>query len=409
MTLRLTMLPAGEGDALWLQWGPDHDRRQMLVDMGVHATGRAWRSRIEAMPVAQRGFDLLVVTHVDTDHIYGVLSALADAESIEGFEFRDVWFNGWAHLRGEAVAPFVAPDDDAEAALRSDALIHMFGNDLESYGGRQGEEFSIWLRQQPWNREFHGGPVVRPENAAGPTIELAHDLRMTVLGPTQTQLEALQRDWRKAVADALKKGSLDAEDVTPDLVPAGLESLGRRRPHAPRLNSAHALEDLANTPFESDTTRANGSSIALMLEYGGDRLLLASDAQPAGLVDALGYLYPEGAPDVTAFKLPHHGSRKNVSRELVEAVRCKHWLISTNGVKHYHPDAAAIARVLHYGQGPEGATEPASLFFNEPSTFNGWWDRWRTDFEYQTFRGNSTDGLALEISNGSVEEIVGRD
>ena len=92
MTMRLTMLPAGEGDALWLQWGPEHDRRQLIIDMGVHATGRAWRTRIEGMPRSQREFELLVVTHVDTDHIYGVLSALVDAEPIDGFRFKDVWF-----------------------------------------------------------------------------------------------------------------------------------------------------------------------------------------------------------------------------------------------------------------------------------------------------------------------------
>jgi hypothetical protein len=401
--MRLTMLPAGEGDALWLQWGPRGDQKQLIIDMGVHATGRAWCKRIEGMPRAQREFELLVVTHVDTDHIYGVLSALVDAEPIDGFRFKDVWFNGWTHLRGKSVAPFTPPDADRESALRSDALTHMFGSDLESYGGRQGEEFSIWLRQQPWNLAFQGGAVVRPENTSGPTITLAHDLKLTVLGPTTSQLQALQKDWRNAVKEALKKGHLDADDVDAELVPDDLEPMGRRKPRAPRLDSELSLKKLANREFKSDVTTANGSSIALMVEYNGDKVLCTGDAHPEGIIQALGSLYPDRPPDLCAFKLPHHGSQNNVSRELIEAVRCNHWLVSTNGVKHYHPDAAAIARVLQYGRPPQGELRQPVLLFNEPSSFNGWWTNadWCRSFGYETHHGTATDGLTIEIVNGT--------
>ena len=316
-------------------------------------------------------------------------------------------FNGWTHLRGGSVEPFVTPDTAPAAALRSDALTHMFGSDLESYGGRQGEELSIWLRRQAWNLAFQGGAVARPENASGPTITLAHGLKLTVLGPTTTQLQALQKDWRKAVKDALKKGTLDPDDVDADLVPADLEPMGRRKPRAPRLNSPLALKKLANSTFKSDTTTANGSSIALMVEYGGDKVLCTGDAHPDGLVKALDALYPDERPELCAFKLPHHGSKNNVSRDLIEAVRCNHWLVSTNGVKHYHPDAAAIARVLHYSKPPAGETGKSILLFNEPSTFNGWWTKssWCTEFGYETHRGTKTDGLTIEIANGATRVV----
>ncbi len=395
MSLLLTMLPAAEGDALWIQWGPDTDRRQMIVDMGVHATGRAWQERLQAMPVADRKFDLLVLTHVDTDHIYGFLSGMVDPDPLTGFEFEDVWFNGWAHLKGES-APIVAADRDAEARRR------LLGDDLEPYGGRQGEQASIWLRDQPWNAAFTGGPVVRPAEGVGPTIELAHKLTLTVLGPTQQQLSALKNDWRKAVKKALESGALDPSEVAPDLAPPGLEPMGRRPPTKPSLESATELQSLADRSFQSDETKANGSSIVLMLEYGNDRVLLAGDAHPAGLVSALGHAYPDGPPDISAFKLPHHGSQKNVSRELIESVRCNHWLVSTNGVKHYHPDAAAIARVLVYGEAPATAAEVPALFFNEPSTYNQWWNGWRAKFHYRTFCGTEAAGLTLKIEEGVV-------
>lgn len=402
MSMRLTMLPAGEGDAFHLQWGPNDDRRQLLIDMGVRATGRDLRDRIKAMQSTERHFDLLVVTHVDTDHIYGVLSALVDAEPIDGFDFGDVWFNGWTHLNGDSAGPFVPSDQDPAGHLLADARNHMFGTDLESYGGRQGEEFSIWLRQQPWNLAFQGGPVVCPDDAPGPTIALAHGLTLTVLGPTSSQLAALKPEWRKAVADALKKGTLDRDEVHSDLVPADLEPMGRKKPGKPRLESARQLQKLADTRFTSDTAAANGSSIALLAQYQGDSVLFAGDAHPEGLVEALGRLGQGDPPKLSAVKLPHHGSKNNVSRELVEAVTCRHWLISTNGIKHYHPDAEAIARVLQYGQHADADSEKTVLLFNEPSTFNRWWgdEDWQRRFDYEARYGDKTRGLTVEIAQG---------
>lgn len=401
------MLAAGEGDALHLQWGPASDRRQLIVDMGVHATGRAWRDRLVRLPVAQRRFELLVITHVDTDHIYGVLSALVDAEPIEGFEFADIWFNGWTHLLGGRIEPFQPPPTDAEAALVADARTHMFGSDLEAYGGGQGEQFSIWLRRQPWNLAFGGQAVVRPNNGVGPRIQLDHGLEITVLGPTSTQLEALQGDWRTAVAEALRKGALARDEVHEDLVPTDLEPMGRRKPRKPRLSSRSDLKRLANRTFRSDDRAANGSSIALLVDYAGESLLLTGDAHPEGLVDALGFLFADEPPNITACKLPHHGSQKNVSRALVEAIRCNHWLISTNGIKHYHPDAAAIARVLRYARPPTGSERSPVLLFNEPSVYNRWWsdEQWIERFGYRAFYGEKGVGLSLEVSAGEVRMV----
>ncbi|MCC6525968.1 MAG: hypothetical protein IT373_25200 [Polyangiaceae bacterium] len=402
--MKLTMLPAGEGDALWLEWGPRDDRRKMLVDLGVDATGKALRARLEALPREQRCFDLLVVTHVDTDHINGVLSAFVHAEPLDGLAFGDVWFNGWTHLEGSTVAALDRRRLRDGAALVSDARTHVFGDDHEPYGGKQGEEFSVWLRRQPWNRAFGGAAVARPDGTLGRTVELAHGLRLTVLGPTTRRLAELMPKWKQEVAAALQKGQLDPNDVAPVLVPAGLEPMGRKRPSAPKVDSADKLETLAESSSQGDTSPPNGSSITLLLEYEKVRLLLAGDAFPADVVAALRLVDAPARPRFTAVKLPHHGSQNNVSRELVEAVECRHWLFSSNGAKHYHPDAQAVARVIRYAS----PTHPV-LHFNEPSHFNGWWDRddWRATHGYETRYGTATDGHTIALSRaGNVVKQV---
>src|SRR5688572_27569381 len=92
--LQLNVLPARQGDALWLRWGAGALTHQMLVDMGTTAVGRSVRQRILGLPVPDRVFELLVISHVDGDHIGGVLSGVVDPEPIAGLRFRDVWFNG---------------------------------------------------------------------------------------------------------------------------------------------------------------------------------------------------------------------------------------------------------------------------------------------------------------------------
>src|SRR5215510_8788689 len=89
---RIHFFPAQQGDAIWIEYGNAGKPSRILIDAGTPATAAAVRARIEGLPKDERHFDLLVVTHVDTDHIGGVLKLLSDLP--EGTVFDDVWFNG---------------------------------------------------------------------------------------------------------------------------------------------------------------------------------------------------------------------------------------------------------------------------------------------------------------------------
>ena len=45
-------------------------------------------------------------------------------------------------------------------------------------------------------------------------------------------------------------------------------------------------------------------------------------------------------------KISHHGSRKNTSNELLELIKCRKFLISTDGKQHYHPDKESLSRII---------------------------------------------------------------
>lgn len=69
---RLDMLPAREGDCLILTYGDTASPRRVMIDTGRKGTYRDIKKSLAAIPPALREFELLIVSHVDRDHIEGV-------------------------------------------------------------------------------------------------------------------------------------------------------------------------------------------------------------------------------------------------------------------------------------------------------------------------------------------------
>ena len=66
------------------------------------------------------------------------------------------------------------------------------------------------------------------------------------------------------------------------------------------------------------------------------------------------------------FKLSHHGSRANVTQELMRAIQAGHYVFSTNGAQFGHPNDEAVARVI------VGSKRP-TLWFNYATERNQRW------------------------------------
>lgn len=353
------MLPAGHGDCLWIEYGDPARPRRVLIDGGASGTyKRALRPKLLALPEGERRFELLVVTHVDADHIAGVLDLLQDGEV--GFAAGDIWFNGYRHLPDEA------PD---------------------SLGAVQGERLTALLTRPgvSWNGAFGRGAVVVPEQGALPRVELPGGLALTLLSPTPQKLAELKPQWEKEC----RRAGLDPAQAMPEetATAEGFELLG-----------VPDVDALANQPFSEDAAEANGSSVALLAEFDGRSLLLAADAHPGVLTASIGRIGPprldaRGRLAVDACKLPHHASKANVSRPLLAALSCPQYLFSSNGAYFRHPDPQAVARVIKWG-----GRQP-SLTFNYRSPYTEAWAskplRERHGYSV-TYPAPRSEGVAVE-------------
>lgn len=87
----VTALPAACGDCLIVEYRSPAGDHRVLIDGGLNSKYDIGLGKyLLASDEEPTRFDVVVVTHVDRDHIDGVIRALRD----EHLQADDIWFNG---------------------------------------------------------------------------------------------------------------------------------------------------------------------------------------------------------------------------------------------------------------------------------------------------------------------------
>jgi beta-lactamase superfamily II metal-dependent hydrolase len=322
------LLPARQGDAVLVSWGdgtgPTH---WLLVDGGPVIAYDAVSARLAELAAAGGRLDLLVLSHVDRDHVEGLVLLTNDAAV--DLPVDEVWYNGYRQLTDEL-------------------------------GAAQGEILGAIInhRRLRWNHAFNGRAIRRPATGRLPTRELPGGLRLTVLAPAQESLATLRDVWERECAEAgLTAGSV--EDAVAELK--------RRRdlktPGSSYLSGSADIDirELARRRTGADRSVANASCIVLLVEHAGRTLLLTADATPVELTRGVRALLAERGIEhlpLDALKVPHHGSARNINAELVRLLPARRYLFSTDGSYFGHPHDTAVATIVEHA--PLGA----ELVFN---------------------------------------------
>jgi hypothetical protein len=330
MRFTLEALEAGPGDSLIVHYG--HPPRFIVVDGGTPPTyKKVLGPRLQALAAVFADqdtekllIDLLVISHIDGDHIGGVIGLLREMQERQAdgatapYLLQSIWHNSFDDLIGgdaDAVGQRLATTANAVlAGAGGPGMLPLLSAGLVA-SIPQGREVHRLARQLaiPLNSGFEGLVVAR--EGTPPVIEVAPGLHLRVLGPTERRVRALQRDWERYIR---------------------------------RLDDG----DVAQLAAFVDRSVSNLSSIVVLLEAGGApaprRILLTGDARgddvlamirQYGLADASGVLH------VDVFKVPHHGSDRNSAPELFAAVQAEHYVISANG-QHGNPDPPVVKWIL---------------------------------------------------------------
>lgn len=375
---RVELLPARHGDCLLISYGPSEAPHRVLIDGGPLSVYPALSARLRNIPQTYRRLELLVVSHIDSDHIGGIVKLLGDDQL--DVRYKELWFNGWNQLT-QKIRPWSSPP-------RPD------GNQSTSRSPLEGDFVGLLATRSgaPWNASFHGQAICIDPAADPPEVELEGGLKLTLLSPDVAALKNLRASWDKA----RQQQSFDAND--PEALQRKLDAAKRyatRGNVAPTLSTS-LIDDLTDVAQQLDEAVANGSSIAFVAEYRGKRAAFLGDAHmpvvEASLI-RLAKRYGEDRVRLDAVKVSHHGSKGNTTDRFLKLVDCRRYLISTDGSQFGHPDDEAIARILRFG------SKSIELHFNYHSERTGRWDDegLQKDFDYRTLFPMNSSGITLDL------------
>jgi beta-lactamase superfamily II metal-dependent hydrolase len=289
-------MPAEHGDSILIIYGKEHTK--ILIDTG---TGRAYvKGELKKEFNQTDFFDLLILTHVDEDHIGGILKYFNDDGRKEGI-LRDVWFNA-----SKTLSKFEnsTHNKNSEISIIEKSDIKMSvkqGVTLE----KKLEEESLWQ-----NRLISTGDQYTINNA-----------KINILSPEFDDLKKMQPLWEIEIDnDTLMSGKIDYH---------------------------LSFQEILDTEFKETGSIQNKTSIAFLFEYFDYKLLFLGDAFPSVVerqIRVLGY-NESNKLNINFFKISHHGSKNATSPDLLKIIECSNFIISSNGKKGI-PNKECLVRII---------------------------------------------------------------
>lgn len=331
MSFQFKVLKAEHGDSMLIKGILFEGRyRNILIDGGPSQTFKRKKKKgqllkeLELIKSENQKIDLLILTHVDDDHIAGLLKGFKNDGILSELTER-VWFNSGSIIDAE-FNNAVDPSHLVEFNYSS------IPDDCFYTSIKQGISFEdVISRKKIWQE----GLIL-----AGDNCQL-FGASFRVLSPNMEKLKKLLVKWEKEQSQALT-GSAQGDYHIP------LKQL---------------IDEEKN--FQEDSTIHNGSSIAFIFEYENIKLLLLGDAHNDIIVEEIKKMgYSKEKPlHIDFVKLSHHGSKYNTSPELLKLIDCHSYIVSSNTLRFNLPDKTTIARIAKYKPN-------STIYFNYPDVID---------------------------------------
>ena len=317
---KLHMIQARFGDALLLEFGEPGQARYLLVDGGPPKNyAGALRPALDAITGAGGALDLVVLSHINNDHIVGLLELLADIEDDKVSErpprnrVGHLWLNSFA--RALDPAGDISRGLQSIAAMASTAGVMMPLAMDAFYGIKEGHRLRLLAQklQIPINSDFPEDLILvetaKQAAAFGP-------LSLAVAGPNEANLEALRAEWLDWLVRAADKIAADPSTAT-----------------------------------TLDSSVPNLSSIVLLATCEGKTVLFTGDARGDHILDGLktAKIATAGKLHVDVLKVQRHGSARNASRSFFQAVTADTYVISADG-RYGNPDVDTLTWIVESGR-----------------------------------------------------------
>jgi beta-lactamase superfamily II metal-dependent hydrolase len=385
--MKLHIFQSEKGDCVLLQ---SKKGRHLLSDGGMANAMRKYvRAQLPGL-VGNKQLDLVYVSHIDQDHISGVLQLLEDALEWRVYDYHKgngntgvkkpgvprpppiggLWHNGFRDQ--------VKQNSGALEDLLAAAAPALFGTGIPEFE-RIGEEalnivFSIpeaLKVSRLVKPDLLGIPLNVIPGGAGPAkLLLARtpltqcnigDLDITVVAPSSEDIKDLRKGWnnwlrdnQKAVRDLRKEMKLRVEEFS----------------NGARTTTPFDLFDWNGMPGVEGVTTPNVASLVLLVKEGPTSVLLTGDSQHHVLLKNLektGHL-PGGYIHLDVLKVQHHASEHNMDEDFCRKVSADHYVFCGDG-SNGNPELKVLEQIYQSRVGPADLRALAPVAANRPFKF----------------------------------------
>ena len=340
MIFSLDVRRARKGDCLLLHFGTKAKPGLVMIDGGPKSVYlphlkprlleiRKARGLDGQTPLA---VDRLMVSHVDDDHIQGILDLTRELRAAAGtpplLRIAGFWHNSFDDIIGKDPKELTAAVSgqfgtaSVNGNLPPDATIDLgagASNEEKEVArsslqvlasipqGRQlrGDAEALGI---PLNPDFDGKLIL----AAKKEVKIAQGLAFVVAGPMVPELKALQKM------------------------------------HDAWLKTQKKLSGPAALAAYVDDSVPNLSSIVVLAKGGGKTMLLTGDARGDKILqglEAAGVMPKGGKLKVDLLKVPHHGSSNNLDDDFFARIIADHYVFSGDG-EHGNPERESMAMLF---------------------------------------------------------------
>jgi beta-lactamase superfamily II metal-dependent hydrolase len=382
--MKLTVFQSDKGDCLLLEGNAGG---RILVDGGMRDSySEHVAPALGKLQAKKQGIDVVYVSHIDQDHISGVLQMMDDEVEWRIHDYqvkhgnpkhkppasprppkvKHIWHNAFhAQLDrnvGEvgdmlaASAAILAGSDVGEVkelASRQADLVTSISEAIQLSQRVSPEQLGIKLNHPAGGKLI----MVREKEKPGSPIKIG-GLKIRVIGPFDQDLTELRKEWNEWLKNNKDKVKKIQASAAADASAFSVREIGDLI--APKLAQAQELEKDLAADIEFDkkkklgvrkkVTTPNLASLMLYVEEGGKTLLLTGDGHWADIIKGLehiGKLDPQDETSsihVNVLKVQHHGSEHNVNLEFCQRVIADDYIFCGNG-EHENPDLEVLKAV----------------------------------------------------------------
>jgi glyoxylase-like metal-dependent hydrolase (beta-lactamase superfamily II) len=325
--LRLHIVQADYGDCLILAYGSATSPHHMLIDGGPHHVyENHLQPVLDGLDDAQTVLDHVVLSHIDEDHVVGLLDLLKALQwqrargRPEPVAIGALWHNSFSRLLGEDVERRFDRLMGTAAPVRG--LMPLTDRTGRSVG--QGHK----LTEAAESLAIVINPEFTPSHFASldeaPEALHLENVHLRLIGPGETRLEKLRGIWFDWLEEQRKKLSV------PD-----------------RAAAERAAAD-------ADDSVPNLSSIMFLVKADDKSMLFTGDGLYSDILEGLeeaGLLDDKQSIHLDVLKVPHHGSNRNVSPGFFEKVTADCYVISANDrTNQDNPDYDTLQWIVEASQ-----------------------------------------------------------